>query len=49
MGRSNCKIPTQDSTLLLGKSLDPDLVDTYLCEQYDQPMITEQGWYEMLR
>jgi len=35
MGRSNCKIPTQDSTLLLGKSLDPDLVDTYLCEQYD--------------
>lgn len=32
MGRSNCKIPTQDSTILLGKSIDHDLVDTYLCE-----------------
>ena len=49
MGRSNCKEPQKDSAILVGKSLESDLVDSFLCEVYDQPMITEQGWYEMLR
>ena len=49
MGRSSCKIPEPNSAILAGKSLQPGVVDTFLCEQFDQPMITEQGWYEMLR
>ena len=35
MGRSNCKVPSQDSAILAGKSIESDFVDTFLCEVYD--------------
>jgi hypothetical protein len=47
MGRSNCEIPTIST--LTGATLNPNNVNTFLCEESEQSWISQEGWFELLR
>lgn len=49
VGRSNCQLPASKElpSQMMDSSLD--LIDNFFCEPDEDPWVTEEGWFELLR